>query len=75
MKIRLCHVLTVPGFNKRGGFCRGGGEAWFLRYGFDWADFVLNGIESEILINTGDALAYAVVEWAIQRSGRKHGVE
>lgn len=37
---------------------------WFKARGFDWKDFVRNGIEAEKLLATGDAQAKRVVEIA-----------
>lgn len=58
------HLFTVPGHNKRCGFCRSGTREWAKRQGLDWSDFVRNGIPAERLEATGDALALAVVAWA-----------
>lgn len=58
------HLFTVPGHNRRAGFCRNGARAWCARHGIDWRDFVHNGIAAERLEATGDALAMAVVDWA-----------
>lgn len=66
MIVRLRHVLTVPGFSARGGFCRSGARQWFERNGFVWRDFVQHGIDADELLATGDALANAVVNWAKQ---------
>lgn len=37
---------------------------WFKDHGLDWKDFVLNGIEADKLLATGDAQAKRVVEIA-----------
>lgn len=44
--------------------CSGGTRAWFIRQGFDWDDFLKNGIDSQKFIATGDAMALQVVEVA-----------
>lgn len=58
------HLFTIPGFSKRGGFCRGKSRAFFDAHGLDWKDFVTNGIAAEKLEATGDSLALALVSWA-----------
>lgn len=50
--------------------CSGGARKWFERQGFDWADFLKNGIDAERFIATGDAMALQVVEVAHGRRGR-----
>lgn len=69
------HLLTVPGFNPKGGLCRGGTRAWAKRQGLDWSDFVRNGIDAEKLEATGDPFAIAVVKWARECAAREqaHG--
>lgn len=71
MIVTLRHVLTIPGFSRRAGFCRAGVKQWGAVHGFDWRDFVRNGIESEVLLATGDALAIAAVEWAEKCEGER----
>lgn len=66
MIVTTRHIFTIPGFSKRRGFCRGGARAWFDAHGFDWRDFVRNGIDAEKLEATGDGFALAVVTWARQ---------
>lgn len=60
----MAHLRSVPGFGPRRGFCARGGRAWFARHGLDWTDFVRHGIEAEILEQTGDGLALALVAHA-----------
>jgi len=60
------HLFTIPGYSARRGFCRGQSRAWFRRHGLDWRAFVKCGIESQVLVATGDGLALALVEWAQQ---------
>lgn len=47
--------------------CSGGARRFFDRHGLDWKDFLDNGIESEIVLATGDAMARKVVEVANER--------
>ena len=44
--------------------CSRGVRQFFKRHGFDWSDFLKNGIEAEKLLATGDAQAARVVEVA-----------
>lgn len=58
MKITMEHI-------RAGGGCAWGIRAFFARYNLDLNTFLERGwIESEALINTGDALALRVVELA-----------
>ena len=65
MIVTTRHMLTIPGFTARGGFCRTGSRAWARSHGLDWNDFVLHGIAEEKLLAT-DAFGVALVEWAHQ---------
>jgi hypothetical protein len=44
--------------------CARGAREFFISHGLDWSDFLRNGISSEILEGTGDAMAMRVVEAA-----------
>lgn len=44
--------------------CSRGARAFFKRHGLDWNDFIDNGIEEEVILATGDAMALDVVEAA-----------
>lgn len=48
--------------------CSRGARSFFERHGLDWDLFLKQGIESEQLVKTGDAMALRVVEVA---NGRK----
>lgn len=63
MIVTTRHMLTIPGFTARGGFCRSSSKVWAASHGLDWHDFVVNGIDSEKLLAT-DAFGAALVEWA-----------
>lgn len=44
--------------------CSRGARHWFAQRGWDWNDFLTNGIDEEALIATGDPYALRVVEAA-----------
>ena len=44
--------------------CSRGARAWFVRHGLDWSEFITNGIDAELVLATGDAMAIRVVEVA-----------
>jgi len=62
MKIFPADLATTP-FCGRIGFCMSGCRSWARQHGFDWSDFVANGIDAETLLATGDALAQSVIEY------------
>jgi hypothetical protein len=47
---------------RKTGMCARGSRAFFLSQGWDWKDFLENGIDLEIVENTNDAMAQQVVE-------------
>lgn len=63
MIVTTRHMLTIPGYTARGGFCRTGGHRWADSHGLDWHDFVKNGIDSDKLRAT-DAFGIALADWA-----------
>lgn len=64
MKITMQHMRQVKGFTAKGGFCARGIRQWFLDRNLDYFDFLRNGIDEEVLLNSGDPMAIAVVEQA-----------
>lgn len=64
------HLRTVPGMKRGAGYCSGKSRDWFARHNLDWLDFVRNGIDAEILLATGCALAARLVEHARRVEGR-----
>lgn len=61
----MSEVLTIWMADIRAAkMCAGGTRTWFLRQGFDWSDFLANGIDAQKFIDTGDAMALQVVEVA-----------
>ena len=65
-------IITVNDVRATG-FCLNGLRRWARLHGFDLADFLKNGIESERVLATGDALAQKIVETAIAMRARDHG--
>ena len=57
MMIRMHHVRAA-------GYCNRGAREFFRRHGFNWQQFVDEGIPEELLIQTGDHIALRVVEVA-----------
>ena len=51
--------------------CHKGARQWFSHYGLDWSDFVHNGIDSAILLSTGDAYAKQLIETVEQWEAAK----
>lgn len=48
---------------RKTGMCARGSRAFFLSQGWDWQDFLKNGIELETVEKTNDAMAQQVVEY------------
>lgn len=61
MTITIQHVRAV-------GYCAKGAREFCDKYGFDWSDFLHNGVSEERLLETGDAMAEAIVKAA--KAGR-----
>lgn len=49
--------------------CASRSRAFFLSQGWDWQDFLKNGIDLEVVKSTNDAMALQVVE--VAENGRK----
>lgn len=64
-------LITINDVRKAG-FCPSGARHWFEAYGFDFRDFVKNGLPAKTLLATGDAQAQAVVDRKLMaaRDGR-----
>jgi hypothetical protein len=52
------------------GLCVRGQKEWFEQHGFDFADFLANGIDEAPFLATGDAQAQMVVD---AKRDREHG--
>lgn len=57
MIVRMKHIRQAK-------LCSSGTRDWWKRQGFDWSDFLTNGIDAETLLETGDPQALRVVEIA-----------
>ena len=54
---------------RKANMCSRGTRAFFLARGWDFQEFLKNGLDEEFFIKTGDAMALQVVE--VARNGRK----
>ncbi|EXD36932.1 hypothetical protein J500_0841 [Acinetobacter sp. 479375] len=54
---------------RKANMCARGSRAFFLAQGWDWQDFLKNGIDLEIVKASNDAMAQQVVE--VFENGRK----
>jgi hypothetical protein len=57
MRVYMRHIRASK-------LCASGARDWWARQGFDWSDFLTNGIAVETLLETGDPDAMRVVEIA-----------
>lgn len=64
MIVTIEHLHTVPTWTTRRGYCHSQSRAFFARHNLDWQGFLARGIEADLLLATGDALAVALVEHA-----------
>ena len=53
------------------GYCASGARRWFEGYGFDFRDFMSNGIDETAFLATGDAMAQRVVD--VKNGSQPHG--
>lgn len=59
-------TITMRDF-RRVAYCSRGVREFFERHGLNWSDFLRNGIQSDILAATGDAMALKAIEVARER--------
>ncbi len=64
MIVTLSHLRSIPGYGKKPGFCASKARVFFARHDLDWYTFRHEGLPEQKFIDTGDALAMALVEWA-----------
>jgi len=62
--VRMQHLRSVPGVRQAPGYCVPGARKWFAQHGLDFRAFARDGIDAELLLATGDALAQRLVEHA-----------
>jgi hypothetical protein len=55
------------------GLCVHGTRTWFARQGLDFRAFLREGINADVLLATGDAMALRVVECARQQATQEEG--
>ena len=51
-------------------YCARGSRAFFQRHGWDWHQFLQNGLEAEAFRKTGDAMAMKAAQVAEQEATR-----
>lgn len=51
----------------RAGLCAAGARSWFTQQGFNFRDFMKNGIAAETLLATGDPYAIKVIDLKRER--------
>lgn len=71
--ITVQDLYSVPAWNGKTGYCAEVSREWFAARGLSWSDFVMNGIDAEVILATGDSLAVWVVEWARSQREAEHG--
>ena len=54
---------------RKANMCAKGTRVFFLARGWDFQDFLINGLDEEYFIKTNDTMALQVVE--VARNGRK----
>lgn len=55
--VRMKHLRAAK-------ICSDGARKWWSKHGFDWSDFLTNGIAEQTLLDTGDPFAKRVVKIA-----------
>lgn len=60
-------LIVTMGDLRRAGICAAGARRWFPLHGFDFRDFLKNGIAAERLLATDDPFARRAVEEARKR--------
>lgn len=54
------------------GYCPAGQKRFCDAHGIDWRDYVRNGVDAQVLLDSGDDMARAMVE--IARVNREKGL-
>ncbi|MGN5375792.1 hypothetical protein [Sphingomonas hankookensis] len=60
-------IITIQDV-RDAGYCASGARRWFESYGFDFRDFMQNGIDQERFLATGDAMAQRVADLKADRA-------
>ena len=63
MKIYLHHCRSIPMPGRKSGYCVQGMHLFAARHGLTMRQLV-DGIDAEVLLATGDAMAERIVQWA-----------
>lgn len=61
-------VLVNMAHVRQAKMCSRGARQFFERHGLDWQEFIKNGLPSEVIEQTGDAMALQVVK--VAKNGR-----
>ncbi len=67
--VYLKHIRAIDLGNGKS-LCAPGTRDWFKRHGFNWSDFLENGIDAEKLLATGDHWAQKAVANAEADNGK-----
>lgn len=62
-------IVTITDI-RMAGHCVSGARDWFKAYDLDFRDFIRNGMDSDILLATGDGLAKQVIERKLEREAQ-----
>ena len=60
----MTEVQVFPRHARDAGLCISGAKTWIEEHGFNWRDFVRNGLPASVLVATNDDLAMRTVEAA-----------
>lgn len=71
--VTVQHLHTVPTWTTRTGYCAKQSRAFFAEQGLDWLAFVREGIDADVLLATGNALAEHLVAYARSVEVARHG--
>lgn len=72
MIVTVQHLRSFSGSSGRG-ICHAGARQIAVRLGLDWTQFVQHGLDEQVLMDTGDAMAIKLVEHAHSWKGNTDG--
>lgn len=55
-------IITHQDMKRHMRYCNRGARDFFQRHDLDWGDFVREGIDAQVLVDTGDYMALRLVE-------------